>query len=57
MREDAEAVAAVGRDPADVVREVRAADPQLDELARAHAEAFLVVVARSRKDDRVRAAG
>jgi GMP synthase (glutamine-hydrolysing) len=57
MREDAEAVAAAGRDPADVVREVRAADAELDELARAHAEAFLVVVARSRKDDRVRAAG
>jgi GMP synthase-like glutamine amidotransferase len=57
MREDAEAVAAAGRDPADVVREVRAADAELDELARAHAEAFLRVVARARRDDRVRAAG
>ena len=57
MREDAEAVAAVGRDPADVVREVRAADAELDELARAHAEAFLRAVARIRRDDPVRATG
>ena len=57
MREDADAVAAAGRDAADVVREVRAADAQLDDLARAHAAAFLGVVARSRRDDAVRAAG
>ena len=46
-----------GRDAADVVREVRAADARLDDLARAHAAAFLGVVARSRRDDAVRAAG
>jgi GMP synthase (glutamine-hydrolysing) len=57
MREDAEAVAAVGRDAADVVGEVRAADAELDGLARAHAHAFLGVVARARRDDAVRAAG
>ncbi len=57
MREDADAVAAAGRDAADVVREVRAADARLDDLARAHATAFLGVVARSRRDDAVRAAG
>jgi GMP synthase (glutamine-hydrolysing) len=57
MREDAEAVAAVGRDAADLVREVRAADAELDELARAHAEAFLRAVARAQRDDAVRAAG
>ena len=57
MREDAEAVAAVGKDAEDVAREVHAADAELDELARAHAEAFLRVVARARQDDPVRAAG
>jgi len=57
MREDADAVAAVGREAADVVREVRAADAELDELAAAHAAAFLGVVAGTRRDDAVRAAG
>jgi len=57
MREDADAVAAVGRDAADVVREVRAADAELEELARAHAEAFLRAVARAQRDDAVRAVG
>jgi hypothetical protein len=47
----------VGRDPADVVREVLAADAELDELAGAHAAAFLGVVAGARRGDAVRAAG
>jgi GMP synthase (glutamine-hydrolysing) len=57
MREDADAVEAVGRDPADVVREVLVADAELDELAGAHAVAFLGVVAGARRDNAVRAAG
>jgi GMP synthase (glutamine-hydrolysing) len=57
MRGDAEVVAAVGRDAAEVAREVRAAGAELDELARAHAEAFLRVVEGARRDDAVRAAG
>ncbi len=44
MREDAEPVAATGRDAAEVAREVRAADADLEELAAAHARAFLAVV-------------
>jgi GMP synthase-like glutamine amidotransferase len=57
MREDAEVVAAVGKNAEDVVREVRAAEAELDGLARAHAEAFLRVVEGARRDDAVRAAG
>ena len=45
MREDAAAVTAAGRDAADVAREVRAADAELEALAAAHARAFLHVVA------------
>jgi GMP synthase-like glutamine amidotransferase len=44
MREDAEPVAATGRDAAEVAREVRAADADLEQLAAAHARAFLAVV-------------
>jgi hypothetical protein len=36
---------------------VRAAEAELDGLARAHAEAFLRVVEGARRDDAVRAAG
>jgi GMP synthase-like glutamine amidotransferase len=45
MREDAEVVAATGRDGREVAAEVRAADAELDALAAAHARAFLQVVA------------
>jgi GMP synthase (glutamine-hydrolysing) len=44
MREDADAVVAAGLDPDEVARGVEAADPLLDELAAAHAAAFLGVV-------------
>ena len=44
MRGDAEVVAAAGLDPADVARAVRDAEDELDELAAAHAAAFLGVV-------------
>ena len=57
MRDDAEEVAAVGKDAADVAREARAADAELDDLARAHAEAFLSVVAGTRRGDAVPALG
>jgi GMP synthase (glutamine-hydrolysing) len=44
MREDADAVAAAGLDPDEVAQDVKDADPLLDELAAAHAAAFLGVV-------------
>jgi GMP synthase (glutamine-hydrolysing) len=47
MREDADAVAAVGLDPVEVARSVDDADAELDELAAAHAAAFLGVVSGS----------
>jgi GMP synthase (glutamine-hydrolysing) len=47
MRGDAAAVTAAGLDPAEVARAVREADDELDELAAAHAAAFLGVVTGS----------
>jgi GMP synthase (glutamine-hydrolysing) len=44
MREDAEVLAVTGRDPAEIARQVRAADAELDALAAAHARGFLGVV-------------
>lgn len=44
MREDADAVVAAGLDPDEVARAVQGADALLDELAAAHAAAFLGVV-------------
>jgi GMP synthase (glutamine-hydrolysing) len=44
MREDADAVVAAGLDPDEVARAVKDADDRLDELAAAHAAAFLGVV-------------
>ncbi len=44
MREDADAVVAAGLDPDEVARSVKDADDRLDELAAAHAAAFLGVV-------------
>jgi GMP synthase (glutamine-hydrolysing) len=44
MRADGDAVAAAGLDPDEVARAVKDADDRLDELAAAHASAFLGVV-------------
>jgi GMP synthase (glutamine-hydrolysing) len=44
MRGDADVVAAAGLDPAEIARAVRDAEDELDELAAAHAAAFLGVV-------------
>jgi GMP synthase (glutamine-hydrolysing) len=44
MREDADVVAAAGLDPVEAAATVRDAEPLLDELAAAHAAAFLGVV-------------